>query len=238
MTKRVLALQHVWDDPPGYLGELMEKHGIRCDIVDVEQEAIPTLNGYDALLSLGGWQHAYDDEQFPYLKREKGVIREAIAQEMPYLGICLGGQLLADALGVPVTRHHLTEIGFAQVEFTEEGKVDPLFQGLPGYQQVIHWHEDTFAIPAGGVLLATNRYTRNQAFRFGRNAYGLQYHIELTPQMLDTWLQFPDYKKEIIKVMGEEAPELIEQARSTYYPLVRNQARILFENFLCISNLI
>ncbi len=238
MTKRVLALQHVWDDPPGYLGELLEEHGIGCDTVDVEKEEIPDLSRYDALLSLGGWQQAYNDERFPYLAREKVVIREAVAQEMPYLGICLGAQLLAHTLGAPVTRHHLTEIGFYQVEFTEEGRADPLFQGLPAHQHVIHWHEDTFAIPPGALLLATNQYTRNQAFRYGHNAYGLQYHIELTPQMLDTWLRFPDYKKEIVKVMGEGWPELIEQKRNTYYPLVRKHARILFENFLRIASLV
>jgi len=237
LTKRVLALQQVWDDPPGYLGELMEEHSIAYDTIEVEKEPLPVLHAYDALLVLGGPQHAPAEDRFPYLAQEKALIREAVAQEMPFLGMCLGGQLLAHAFGAPVTRHHLTEIGFYRVEFTEEGRADPLLQGLPGYQQVIHWHEDTFDIPPRGVLLATNPYTRNQAFRLGRNAYGLQYHIELTPEMLHTWLHYPDYRKEIVKAMGAEAPDLIEEAAQTAYPLYREHTRILFENFLRIANL-
>jgi GMP synthase-like glutamine amidotransferase len=235
--KRVLAIQHIWDDPPGYLGEILQEHGIAYDTVEVEKEPFPAFNAYDALIVLGGPQHAPADHRFPYFTQEKAAIREAVEQDIPLLGICLGGQLLAHALGASVTRHHLTEIGFSKVQFTEEGCADPLFQGLPGYQQVVQWHEDTFNIPPNGVLLATNSYTRNQAFRVGRCAYGLQYHIELTPEMLDTWLRFPDYKKEIIKVKGPDAPDAIERERSSYYPIFREHTRILFENFLHISNL-
>lgn len=242
MTRRVLALQHVWDDPPGYLGEIMEEHGIACEVVKVAEG--PNLSGlradlsrYGAIISLGGPQHAAEDEKYPYLVEEKALIRKAVEEDIPYLGLCLGGQLLAHALGAPVIRHTMTEIGFFEVQLTEEGKRDRLFQGLPGSQLVFHWHMDTFGIPAGAVKLAISENTSNQGFRFGHRAYGLQYHIELTPEMLDVWLRYPDYRKEIIKVLGPDAPDAIEGQRSTCYPIYREHTRMLFENFLRMSEL-
>src|SRR6266571_9339534 len=233
---KVLALQHTWDDPPGYLGEIMEEYGIACAVVDVEKEPIPVdPAAYDALISLGGPQQASDDEKYPYLTAEKVFILKAVEQDMPYLGICLGAQLLAHALGAEVARHHMTEVGFYEVQLTEEGKADAFFQGLPGYQEVVHWHEDSFALPRGAVRLATSKNTLNQAFRFGRRAYGLQYHIELTPQMLDTWLHYPDYRKEVVKALGPDGPDRIESQRPMCYPIYREHTRIVFENFLKIS---
>ena len=235
---RILALQHIWDDHPGFLGEIMQQYGIECEIVNVEEEPIPAVEGYSALISLGGAQHAYDDVRYPYFVAEKAVLRHVVEQDIPFLGICLGGQLLADAMGATVGLHSMTEIGFFEVQLTEEGKLDPLFRGLPGYQQVFHWHEDVFDIPDGGIKLATGEHTPNQAFRIGRRAYGVQYHIELTPSMLDTWLHFPDYMKEIVKVTGQEALEEIERDRIIRYPIFLEHSRIVFKNFLRISGCI
>lgn len=236
--KRVLALQHIWDDPPGYLGEIMQEYDIACDIVNVEEESIPDPVGYNALISLGGAQHAYDDGKYPYFVPEKVLLRHLVEQDIPYLGICLGGQLLASAMGAAVARHSMTELGFYEVQLTEEGKSDPLFQGLSGYQQVFHWHEDIFDIPCDGVKLATSVNAPNQAFRVGRRAYGVQYHMELTPAMLDNWLHFPDYMEEIVKVSGQEALDEIERERITRYPLFLEHSRIVFKNFLRISGCI
>ena len=158
-----------------------------------------------------------------------------VERDIPYLGICLGGQLLASALEAPVTRHHMTEIGFYEVQLTDEGKNDPLFQGLPGYQQVIHWHEDTFGLPHGAVRLATSENTVNQAFRFGRRAYGLQFHIEVTPDIFDIWFRCPDFKEIIDRTLGPRALETIERDWLTRYPIYRSHSRTLFENFLKIS---
>jgi GMP synthase-like glutamine amidotransferase len=97
---------------------------------------------------------------------------------------------------------------------------------------------DTFGMPIGAVKLASSENTPNQGFRFGRRAYGLQYHIELTPQMLDVWLHHPDYRKEMIQVLGPEAPAEIEGQRSTCYPTYREHTRMLFENFLRMSELV
>lgn len=236
--KRVLALQHIWDDPPGYLGDIMREYDIACDIINVEEERIPDPESYDAIISLGGAQHAFDDERYPYFVAEKVMLRHVVEQDIPYLGICLGGQLLASALGATVQRHSMTEIGFFEVPLTAEGKADLLFAGLPGYQQVLQWHEDVFDIPAGGIMLATGENAPNQAFRVGRRVYGLQYHIELTPDMLDTWLHFPDYMEEIVKVSGQETLDWIERERITRYPIFREHSRIVFTNFLRISGCI
>jgi GMP synthase (glutamine-hydrolysing) len=235
--KRVLALQHIWDDPPGYLGEIMEEFGIALDIVKVGEQPLPAVDGYDALIVLGGPQHVYD-EQLPYLVDEKALLRTAVERDVPYLGLCLGGQMLASAMGADVKRHTLTEIGFCKVQLTEEGKHDPLFQGFNGFQEVFHWHEDVFDLPRGAIRLATGTVTPNQAFRVGKRAYGMQYHIELTPEMLDLWLQHPDYKKEIVKALGPDVPASIEEERLQRYALYRKHTRLLFENFLRMAECI
>ena len=141
-------------------------------------------------------------------------------------------------MGARVKKHTSSSIGFYDVQLTEEGRKDPLFAGLPGSQQVIHWHEDTFDIPEGAVQLATNPHTQNQAFRYGRYAYGTQYHIELTPGMLDIWLYSPEYRGEIVRALGEEAAEKFVSDRERLYPLYREHTRIMYENFLRIAGLI
>lgn len=236
--KRVLALQFVWDDPPGYLGEIMEEYHIACDVVNVEEEPVPDPAAYDALIAMGGPQHVGKNDTYPYLVGAAEAIRRAVERDVPYLGLCLGGQLLANAMGAPVKKHTNPSIGFYQIQFTYAGQKDPIFKGLPGYQQVIHWHEDTFDLPRGAVLLATNSHTPNQTFRYGRNAYGTQFHIELTPAMLDVWLYYPEYRKEIVTALGEDAADKFIYDRAQLYPLYREHTRIMFENFLRIAGLI
>ncbi len=233
--KRVLALQNYWDDPPGYLGEIMQEHDIPCDIVSVDKDAIPDPARYSAIIALGGPQNANAHDKFPYLLREKELLRVVVEQDIPYLGICLGGQLLASALNAPVTRHHLTEVGFFTVELTNEGKKDPLFQGLPGYQQVIHWHEDTFALPGGAIKLASSENTANQAFRVGHRAYGLQYHIEVTSDMFDIWFGEEDLMLNMSHAIEQAVFEQVKRDRLTHYQLYLEHSRIVFENFLKIS---
>lgn len=236
--KRVLALQHCWDDSPGYLGEIMQEHGIAYDVVEVEDAPIPNPANYAAIVALGGPQHLDAEDKYPYFVQEKVAIREAVEQDTPVLGVCLGGQLLAQVLGAQVRRHTMTELGFFEVPFTIEGKNDALFSGLPGHQLVFQWHMDTFDIPKGAVQLATGEHTFNQAFRFGRRAYALQYHVELLPEMLDTWIQLPEFKQEIIDILGPEAPEKLMDEQRRYYPVYREHSRIMFENFLRISGLL
>ncbi len=235
---RVLVLQFCWDDPPGYLGELMQKHDIFYEVVEADKNPVPDPTEFDAVLAMGGPQHVGDDEKYPYLVEVESAIRKVVEKNIPYLGLCLGGQLLAHALGAPVKRHSMTPIGFYEVQITEEGKADPLFHGLPAYQQVFHWHEDTFDIPKEAVQLACNAQTENQAFRYGRHAYGTQYHIEVTPEMIDIWFRFPEYRQEIVSALGEDAVDNYVSVNAHIFPLYRQHSRIMFENFLKIAGLL
>ena len=236
--KRVLTIINIADDPTGYIGEILEHHGIAYDIIDAESQPIPNPATYDAMVVFGGPQNANEDEKYPYFVQEKAVLRTAVEQSIPVLGICLGGQMLASVLGGTVRKHTITEIGFSEVQCTEEGRHDPLYEGLGRVQLVYQWHEDTFDIPLGAVRLATSDKTENQAFRYGQNAYGIQYHIELTPTMLDTWLNEPLVKQDIVNTLGVNEYERIMRERPQYYGQYREHTRILFENFLRIARLI
>src|SRR5215831_6550668 len=236
--KRVLALQFCWDDPPAYLGEIMQEHHIHFEIVEVDKCPVPDPAAFDAIIAMGGFQHVGDNETYPYLSGVESMIRAVVEEDIPYLGICLGGQLLAHALGAPVKRHSITPLGFYPVQMTAMGKTDPLFHGLPHNMQVFHWHEDTFDIPAEAIHLACNEQTENQAFRYGRHAYGTQYHIEVTPDMIDIWFHVPEFRQEIVNALGEDAVDHYVSQSAGLFPLYRQHSRIMFENFLRIAKLI
>ena len=236
--KRVLTIINIADDSTGYVGEILNAHDIAFDVVDASVQPIPDPTAYDALIVFGGPQNANEDDKYPYFRQEKATLRTAVAHEVPVLGICLGGQLLATVLGGTVKKHTLTEIGFSEVQCTDEGKNDALYAGLAGQQMVYQWHEDTFTIPPGAVRLATSEKTVNQAFRYGHNAYGIQYHIELTPAMLNTWLHEPSLKEEIVNTLGSAEYERIMSERPQYYALYKEHTRVMFENFLRSGGLI
>lgn len=235
--KRVLALQHIEIDPPGYLGDLLREHSIPCDVVMVQEGELPDLAHYGAILSMGGPEFAGDEER-DYLVREKALIRRAVEQDIPFLGVCLGGQLLASALGAPVISKGLIEVGFFDAQFTPEGMRDPLFAGLPGYQHMFHWHEDSYMLPEGAQRLAVRPGAPEQAFRYGRRAYGLQYHIELTPDMLLSWVRYHPWRDETVALLGPDVYASLERAARDLPPPYQDHTRILFENFLAIADLL
>ena len=189
MTLSVLVFQHEPDDGPGYLGEALIQRGARLTTVRLDKgESIPNTAPYNMLLVMGGAMNVYQDDKYPWLIEETHAIRESVEAGKAVLGVCLGGQLLAKALGAQVHLGGATEIGLTPIALTEAGEADPLFEGL-SQVEAVEWHDDTFDIPAGAVVLARSEGCAHQAFRFGWQVYGLQFHPEVSPMMLAEWIK-------------------------------------------------
>lgn len=189
---KVLAFRHVPFEGIGRIAPLLEQRGIGCDYADLYQEgaATPDIAAYDGLIFLGGPMSANDP--LPYLDRERVLVAQAVERGQPLLGICLGSQLIARSLGADVHRNSETEIGWFDIHLTEAAADDALFGGLQGPETVFHWHSDTWELPPGAARLAGSKACGNQAFRAGRNIYGLQFHLEVTTAMIADWMEQDD----------------------------------------------
>ncbi len=226
---RALVFQHIGCEGLGLLGDFFAARGVGVHTVALDRgEPIPDPTGFDCLVVLGGPMNVYEEDRFPFLAPEDRAIRRAMAAGTPYLGFCLGGQLLAKGLDAPVTKNPVKEIGFDRVTLTPAGRRDPLFRGLSDPLPVFQWHGDTFAIPAGAVSLATSERCAHQAFRHGRAAYALQFHLEVTRPMVAEWLD--TYKAEVA-AEGVGAAAILAEAEERL-ARTRREAEIMFGNFL------
>ncbi|HEV2446307.1 MAG TPA: gamma-glutamyl-gamma-aminobutyrate hydrolase family protein [Candidatus Sulfopaludibacter sp.] len=183
----MLAFRHVPFEGLGLIHPLLESRGIAVEYVDLYQPGAvyPGAERADGLIFLGGPMSVNDP--LPYLQWEMRAIRQAVEQDRPVLGICLGAQLMAKALGGVVYRNPAKEIGWFDIAFTGAARHDRLFAQVPDPSTVFHWHGETFDLPDGAVLLASSERCRNQAFRVGDVSYGLQFHLEVTPEMIEDW---------------------------------------------------
>lgn len=193
---KILVFQHVPFEPLGTLDPLLKEAGFRIRYVNFgrQPDARPSLEKYEALIVLGGPMNADQIDTFPNLQTEVAILREAVGREMSVLGICLGAQLLAKALGGSVSRNARPEIGWHDVELTAEGLVDPVLGAFAPRQEVFQWHEDGIALPAGATHLASSPVSAVQAFRYGEHAYGLQFHLEASRSLIERWLTVPDHQ--------------------------------------------
>lgn len=235
--RRILIVVHDQTAPQGFIDSILAQHDSIPEFIDITTNVLPEPTAYDAIIGLGGTQHVYEADRYPYLAAEKIWLQHIVRLDIPYLGICLGGQLLATALGGQVTRHHLTEIGFFDVPLTREGQRDPLFQGLPEQMRVFHWHEDIFDLPDQAIRLATHTHTINQAFRYGRRAYGLQFHIEVDQVIVQSWLKQAYIDTSTRQELGlPDSQYTIEKEWEGQFPVYRQHSTRLFENFLALSH--
>ncbi|MGW2094644.1 glutamine amidotransferase [Promicromonospora sukumoe] len=188
MTRDVLAVRHVPFEDLGLLAPLLEARGYRTSYVDAPVESVTpeALLRPDLLVVLGGPVGVYDDEAYPFLREEKAAIRARLDAGLPTLGVCLGAQLVAAALGTVVEATGRTEIGYAPLGLTAEGRGSVLapLDGVP----VLHWHGDQFAVPEGATLLAETPGFPHQAFALGPQVLGLQFHLEADHTRIEQWL--------------------------------------------------
>jgi GMP synthase (glutamine-hydrolysing) len=219
-------VQHIECEGPGYLEDFLQYNDIEYEIARMyEGEQLP--DNFDALIVLGGPMSVYEEDRYPYLKGLNTTIKNFVIAGGYYLGFCLGGQLLAKALGAKVRRNQTKEIGNFEIQLTDEGVKDPLFKGLGTVFPALEWHGDTFEIPAGAMKLGESELCANQAFRF-KNAYGLQFHLEAKTEMLAEWVRV--YEDELTEE-GIDAAALIEELKRKA-EIYRELSNRLFANFL------
>jgi GMP synthase-like glutamine amidotransferase len=185
-----LVVQHSPGGPPARLGEWLASAGLLLDVrTPYDSSALPALDGYAALVVLGGPMGAHDDGVAPWLPVTRVLLREAVGTGVPVLGVCLGAQLLAAALGGQVRRgSDGPEVGPGLVAKRDVAADDRLFRSVPFTPDVVHWHWDEISeLPAGATLLASSTRYPHQAFRVGERAWGLQFHVETTPEIVRRW---------------------------------------------------
>ena len=204
---RILVFQHLAIEHPGVFRAFWREDGLSSTTVEIDEGApIPPLENFDLLVVMGGPQDVWQEDRFPWLAQEKAAIRRWVQDmEKPYLGICLGHQLLASALGGKVGKMPGPEVGLAPVTLTREGRSDPVLAGFPQTIDSFHWHRAEVAEPpAGATVLASSALCAVQAMRWNKHAYGFQYHCEIEPSTVEDWGRIPAYKASLIKALGEE----------------------------------
>lgn len=211
--KKLLVCQHVAYEILGTLDPMLRNAGFRIRYVNFSREpdARPRVDRYHGLVVLGGPMCLDEIGSYPHLETEVALIREAVRAEIPVLGICLGAQLLARALGAGVRRNPEKEIGWYDVSVTDEGRRDPLFERFGESEKIFQWHGDTFEIPDGAVRLAGSASCANQAFRYGESAYGFQFHLEVDEPLIERWLNVPIHVAELEALGGKIDPEVIRR---------------------------
>ncbi len=220
----LLVVKNVEIEGPGLWEKVMEREGVEYRVVEACKEEVPMDPGpYSHILILGGPMSANEEEEYPFLIREMELISGCIAVDRPILGVCLGSQLIAKVLGSQVYRAPAKEIGWYEVGLTSAAVKDHLFSFMPDKVPVFQWHEETFDLPRHSVRLATSDVCPNQAFRFRSHIYGIQFHLEVTQEMISAWEEaYSEELKESGTVDLSSIPD----------PRVPEISRELFSRFL------
>lgn len=186
---RVLVVHNYENTDLGLISRALDEAEARIDRVDAHMgDALPAApDGFDGLVVLGGGQSAVDDGIHPYLPGLAGLMRDFALSGRAVLGVCLGSQVLARGLGARNLIGVAPEFGWKKVRLTDEGMLDPVMRSVPREFPIFQWHDDTFSLPQGAIRLASNPAAHNQAFRFGRAAYGIQFHFEADQALVAQW---------------------------------------------------
>ena len=235
-----LIVKHIDIEGPGTLGDFLKSKGITYKVIELGAgEPLPLdLNGIEAVVVLGGPMNVDEEDKYPFLKPELAFIQKVLQKGLPFLGICLGSQLLAKAAGAKVVKSPVKEIGWYRIRLTGQGRHDPLFKHFVEEDVIYHWHGDMFHIPANGQLLATAEGCPHQALKVGKNAYGLQFHVEITDKSIKEWCD--EYIENDLPGPAWPAGRRRDHAQSMMEDYWKHkasfdrQANNLYENFLSI----
>lgn len=231
MSQPVLILRHMPHEPGGTLETALTAAGLDFRYVDLHKEAPAELPLDEAagLIALGGPMSVNEVDRYPFLRKDVLWIARALSMELPFLGICLGAQLLAKTLGARVYPNRVKEIGWYPLKLLPDAADDPLF-AESGERTTFQWHGDTFDLPDDTVQLARSPLCENQAFRYGSNAFGLQFHIEMTAGMIDDWLTEPGNCRELA-TLDYIDPQTIRTRTPQELPRLQTWAADVFGRF-------
>jgi GMP synthase (glutamine-hydrolysing) len=229
--KEVLVFQHDPFEDLGFFSEVLEKQRTVYRVLRLFHGEMPAEDWerIGALIILGGPMSVNDEEEYPFLRWEKRIIRAAIDEAVPVVGICLGAQLIAATLGTLVYHGRVKEIGWSPISITPHGQVDSLLGYLPENATVFQWHGDGFELPAGAIRLASSVNYKNQAFRVGKNIYALQFHLEVTPPMIARWI---DERSKDLALAPYILPDKILADTQNYAPILKYYGERFLSEFL------
>ena len=233
----ILVLQHINIEDPGFIKDLMIKDGVNITTIELDEgEKIPNnLNFFDGMLCMGGPMDTWMEKDYPWLIEEKKKIKEFVVDlNKPYLGFCLGCQLLGEVIGGKVVKTNNPEIGMLDVNFLDEKKKDILFADFPQKITSLQWHSyevQELEKNKDVTLIASSKETKYQIFRYKNNAYGIQFHIEIKDTTVNDWGCVPEYKSALEKELGQGALEKFDKEARDNMNNMNNYSKILYTNF-------
>ena len=233
----IIVLQHINIEDPGYIKDLMIKDGINLTTIELDEgEKIPNdLNKFDAMFCMGGPMDTYMEDQYPWLKDEKKKIKEfVVTLKKPYLGFCLGCQLLGEAVGGNIVKSNPSEIGIMDVYFSAEKNNDSLFSTFPNKIKSLQWHSYEVCDLESDkdvTILASSPITKYQIFKYKNHAYGIQFHIEIKDTTVNDWGCVPEYKSALEEQLGDGALEKFDKEAQSNMIAMNNYSKILYSNF-------
>lgn len=235
---KILVLQHAAAEHPGIFRDFLAEDGHRWDAIELDEgEKLPPIEGYDALWVLGGPMDVWQEDEHPWLVEEKAFIREAVeGRGLAYLGLCLGHQLLAEALGGSVGPSKTPEIGVLDVQLTQDGASGVFLDGLPENFACLQWHSaEVTRMPPGAQVLATSPACAVQAMKWGPRAHSLQFHVEVESDTVENWNAIPEYAQALDKAMGERGAELFGKEVAEAMPEFNRTAERIYINWMQAS---
>ena len=233
----VIVLQHIKIEDPGYIKDLMLKDGVNLTTIELDEgEKIPNdLNKFDAMFCMGGPMDTWMEDKYPWLIEEKKKIKNFVVDlQKPYLGFCLGCQLLGESVGGKVVKSNPAEIGMMDINFSNKKNNDSLFSSFPNKIKSLQWHSyevNNLESNKDVTILASSPITKYQIFKYKNHAYGIQFHIEIKDTTVNEWGCVPAYKSALEEQLGVGALEKFDKEAKSNMIAMNNYSKILYSNF-------